>query len=290
LIERLAFEANRVAKSPASDAVHDLRVAARRLDQAVTTFKIYLPRKPAKRVHKQLKTILSAAGAARDCDIASQMSKKFRQPQASILNQYARQRRRDNEKALLLILKSLSSRKRLSKWCDNLHLNSPRGDFQFETVEALAMSRLPPLAVRFFDAGDKAAGYGSGEDLHNFRIRAKRFRYTLELFLPIYGAVVQGFVQEVRSVQSILGTVNDYQTVRAMAREAGCGRKLAEALKRSERRKIRTFGEIWTERFSGPTATRWTRSLRAGGGDQPVARKSILTFRTGSTNTVARGA
>src|SRR5215831_17277706 len=66
LIERLAFQANRVAKSPGPDAVHDLRVAVRRLDQAITTYNVHLPRKPAKRIRKQLKTVLSAAGAVRD--------------------------------------------------------------------------------------------------------------------------------------------------------------------------------------------------------------------------------
>ena len=289
LFERLAFQANRVAKSPSANPVHDLRVAVRRLDQAITTYSVHLPRKPAKRIRKQLKTVLSAAGAVRDCDIASKISEKFSQPEAMVLNRYARELRKNKEKSLLLILKNLFLRTRLSKWCDNLSLNTPPSDFHTDTVEALATSSLPGLAWRFFDGGEKAAGYTSAEELHNFRICAKRFRYTLELFLPVYGAIAEGLVRDVRSVQSVLGTINDYRTVRAMASEAGCGRKLAGSLKGAEHRKIRSFREIWTDRFSRPRAARWIRSLRVGGGGQFIPRKPIVAI-TASTNTFARGA
>jgi len=290
LIERLAFQANRVAKSPGVDAVHDLRVAIRRLDQAITVHKVHLPRKPAKRVRKQLKTLLSAAGAVRNYDIASKISEKFSESGARVLNRYARELRKSNEKSLLFILKNLSLRTRLSKWCDNLGLNTPAGDFHVDTVGALATGSLPGLARRFFDAGEKAAGHTSAEELHDFRIRAKRFRYTLELFLPVYGPVAEGLVRDVSAVQSILGTINDYRTVRAMASEAGCGRKFVGFLKKAEHRKIRCFREIWTDRFSGPKAARWTRSLRAGGGGQFIPRKPIVVIPTESTDTFARGA
>jgi CHAD domain-containing protein len=275
LIERLAFQTNRVAKSPGPEPVHDLRVAIRRLDQAITIYKIHLPRKSVKRIRKQLKAVLSAAGAVRDCDIATKILAKTMQPGAAALNRHVRQLRSDHERSLLLELRTLSLRTRILKWCDSLSLNAPPSDLNVQTVRTIAMESLPKLARRFFGAGEEAAGHGSGKELHSLRIRAKHFRYTLELFVPIYGSIAQDLVREVKSVQSILGAMNDYRTVLSMATDIGCGKKLRAALKRSERRKILQFNEVWAERFSRPTTTRWTRSLQMGAEAWGLAPKPI---------------
>jgi CHAD domain-containing protein len=117
--------------------------------------------------------------------------------------------------------------------------------------------------------------------LHDLRIRAKRFRYTLELFLPIYGTIAQNLVREVKSIQSMLGTINDYRTVLSIATDVGCGKKLRAALKRSEHRKILAFREVWEERFSSAMAARWTRSLQIGAEGLFVPRKPISASAVG---------
>jgi len=281
LIETFAFQANRVAKSPSADSVHDLRVAIRRLDQAITTYKVHLPRKQVKRIRKQLRGVLSAAGAVRDYDIAAGILAKTRQPGAAGLIRYVRQLRRDGERPLLLELKNLSLRSRISKWCDGLSLNAPPIDFNLRTVETLAISNVPRLARRFFNTGERAAGHSSAKELHDLRIRAKRFRYTLELFLPIYGTIAQSLVQEVKLIQSMLGTINDYRTVLSIATDVGCGKKLRAALKRSEDRKILAFREAWEDRFSSTMAVRWTRSLQIGAEGSDVAPKPISATAAG---------
>ena len=169
LIESLAFQATRVAKSSGPEPVPDLRVAIRRLDQAITTYKTYLPRKSVKRIRKRLKTVLSAAGAVRDCDIAAKILSKISQPGAVAFNRHVQHLRRDHERSLLLELKTLSLRTRISKWCDSLSLNPSQSDLNVQTVQTIAMGRLPKLARRFFGAGEKAAGHGSAKELHSLR-------------------------------------------------------------------------------------------------------------------------
>ena len=129
---------------------------------------------------------------------------------------------------------------------------------------------MPRLAQNFFAAGEAAAARSSVEKLHDFRILVKKFRYALELFVPIYGPVAEEWMREIRSVQSILGTINDYHTVLSIAGDVGGSTKLQAALKKSERRKIRQFSEIWSERFSRATATSWIRALRSGGENRRV--------------------
>lgn len=272
--ERLAFQGNRTSKFPKPDAVHDLRVAIRRAEQALVTFKHYLPRKAAKRIRKQLKTVLSSAGAVRDLDIAIEILSNNGQPGAAELRRAIRVRRKTGEKPLLTRLKRLSLRTRVSRWCEDLRLDTLPANFEPD-LRTLARGTLPRLAQRFFDAGHVASSQHSGEKLHEFRIRAKKFRYTLELFLPLYGPKAEEWTREIKSVQTILGSMNDYRSVCAMAAEFGAGRKLRASLKRSERRKIRQFRKVWTEHFSRAAAQQWMCLLRAPLGEHRIARKPI---------------
>lgn len=262
-MERLAFEANRTAKSPGADAVHDLRVAIRRLQQGLVTFKELFPRKPAKRIRKQLKAVLAAAGKLRDCDIALEILTRTAQPGAAALERHVHGARRTAERSLRLVLKHLSLRKRISKWCRQLSMDTSQPGPGPQPLRALAEETLPRLAQRFFRTGDAAASHANGETLHAFRILAKKFRYTLELFLSIYGAGAEECLEQIRSIQAILGRTNDYRTVWQMAVAAGSSEKLQAALKRSEQRKIRQFRRAWTRQFSSPDTARWLRVLRS---------------------------
>src|SRR5437867_3575107 len=53
-----------------ADAVHDLRVAIRRLLQTIATLRAWLVAPRVRTIRRQLKNLLMAAGDVRDCDIA----------------------------------------------------------------------------------------------------------------------------------------------------------------------------------------------------------------------------
>jgi CHAD domain-containing protein len=287
LIERLVSQANHTAKCPNPDAVHDLRVAIRRLDQALVVFKPHLHRKPSKRIRKHLKTLLSAAGEVRNCDIAARILSKTERPGAAALQRKVRDQRKDAQKSLLDRLKQLSLRTQLSKWSNELGLGPTSVDFPAETVKTTARSTLPQHCQRFFEAGEAAASHSSGEKLHEFRIQAKKFRYTLEQFVPVYGSIAEAWIREVRSVQTVLGAMNDYRTVLSMAADAGCRRKLLAFLRNAERRKIRQFRAIWAERFSRHAAASWIQTLRTHGEERPIARKPIASSRASTPRAAA---
>jgi CHAD domain-containing protein len=68
-LERVAVEIRRAAAGPDADAVHDLRVSIRRLNQALRVFEPFVPNEPARKLRKRLSLLLKAAGAVRDYDI-----------------------------------------------------------------------------------------------------------------------------------------------------------------------------------------------------------------------------
>lgn len=273
VLERLAFQVHRTAKSPNPDAVHDLRVAIRRADQALVCFKDYFRRKAAKRIRKQLKRVLASAGKLRDYDIAENVLSRTKQPGSGELQREFRAKREAAARSLLLVVKGLSLPRRVRRWCEDLALDSHRANFAPEVLRTNAVKALPRLARRFLEAGKAAILDRSGERLHDFRITAKKFRYSLEAFLPVLGSAAAEWIREIKPIQAILGAMNDYRSVLTLAIEAGCPKKLQQALRRSELRRMRQFREEWTRRFLGRPLAKWMRI--SGRESQRIVRKPI---------------
>lgn len=67
-LERVLREIERISGAAGEDEVHDLRVSIRRFSQAVRVFEPLLPKR-ARKIVKQVRTLLKAAGAVRDLDV-----------------------------------------------------------------------------------------------------------------------------------------------------------------------------------------------------------------------------
>jgi CHAD domain-containing protein len=80
-----------------------------------------------------------------------------------------------------------------------------------------ANRELPKLAREFFTAGRSAAKPGANwAQMHRFRLATKHFRYTLELFRPLYGEALEQRIERLREVQQVLGEINDCHTSREL--------------------------------------------------------------------------
>jgi CHAD domain-containing protein len=76
LIGNLSREINRAAGDTTPDAIHDLRVAIRRLSRCLRAFAPFYPGRSWKRARTELSELLHAAGEVRDRDIALEMLAK----------------------------------------------------------------------------------------------------------------------------------------------------------------------------------------------------------------------
>jgi hypothetical protein len=136
-----------------------------------------------------------------------------------------------------------------------------------------AHRELPRLASEFFSLGREASGPDSTPvQLHAFRLAAKRLRYTLELFLPMYGPALERRLEQVRKIQGMLGDRQDRAVLsaRLRKRDAGSGayRALLDKLEAEGRALEGKFRRYWRETFDAPGAeTRWLRYL----GRRPAA-------------------
>jgi len=137
--------------------------------------------------------------------------------------------------------------------------------------------RLPSVMAEFFALGRSASTGADPVRLHAFRMAAKRFRYTLEIFRPLYGPGLEARIETVRRIQVMLGDRQDFAVLSARLRNALMpSEALLEALRASDekgRELEERFGAYWREEFDLPGAEiRWTRYLvRRPPADRPQA-------------------
>jgi len=259
LLGRLAFQMNSTQKAPEAAAVHDLRVSIRRFQQVLTVFKSSFPGKETRKIRRRMKKLMLLAGAVRNLDIALKLLSKSHTEEAAGLLPKLESQRKESGRVLVGALKRRMERKTSLKWRTALEaaLASGTSADAGRAVEETARLTLPGMALDFLERGNAAAqSKVSPEKLHTFRLASKKFRYTLELFAPLYGAALNGWLESIKGIQTRLGEINDCVTVAQMlAGYKGVG--AAETwLKKRLRRKIEQFSRHWLEEFGHPADVR----------------------------------
>ncbi len=133
-----------------------------------------------------------------------------------------------------------------------------------------ARALLPKMARRYFEAGRKAiADKRPVDKLHAFRLETKRFRYTLELFRPLYGPNLDRYLKALRELQGALGKVSDYQ---AIGRVLANDRELTSQIERALKGKVKDLRGSW-KAFDSPGQLKRWRTYLAGDHSRPRAKK-----------------
>jgi len=130
---------------------------------------------------------------------------------------------------------------------------------------------LPKMARKYFDAGRKAIeGKRPPDELHGFRLKTKQFRYTLELFRPVYGPNLDRYLKALRELQGALGKVSDYQ---AIQRVLSNDRELKKQLEHALKGKVKDLRQSWRAFDSEGQLKRW-RTYLAGEHSKPAAKRA----------------
>jgi CHAD domain-containing protein len=119
LIDNSVFALHDALRLHDAETVHRMRVAIRRLQQALRVFSQFLDKSGVKRVRKQLKRCLRAAGQLRDHDITIQLLEKSGQDVTGL-----RSGRTACKRALRTTLRQVTSKDIGVKWRNELGLTS----------------------------------------------------------------------------------------------------------------------------------------------------------------------
>jgi len=125
-----------------------------------------------------------------------------------------------------------------------------------------ARTKLPKRVEKYFKAGREVVrGKNTPKELHRFRVATKRFRYTLELFRPVYGPSLDRQLSALRNLQDVLGQLSDHHTIQTLT----IGDKPLQAmLDSASEGHLERFHRAWKEFDSDGRLQRW-KAYFAGG-------------------------
>ncbi|HET9108930.1 MAG TPA: CHAD domain-containing protein [Steroidobacteraceae bacterium] len=201
-----------------AEALHALRVTARRLDTVLSLFDAYLP-VALVRNRPRLKGLLDAMGAVRDVDVRLAAAAKFRDglPEADrgtfepLLAQLASERQAARS-AMLHALDAKPARHWLDTLPEQLAPAAP-GRRPASSRQATALAAVPDLIRKRYRKLRKCARklnpQSSLREHHKVRIRAKKLRYALEIVAPTYGKAASDMLAKLHKLQNKLGDQHD---------------------------------------------------------------------------------
>ena len=250
----------RAADQPSdAEAIHALRVASRRFGQCLRTFEPILEAKAAKKIGARMRKLMDRCGEARNYDITLLLLHEAGIGDRSKLAGQIRARRREAEAKLVEHLIRWRHRNIVKSWPGRLFDGSDE-DFTPD---------LSTLTAELFERGrGAAAAESSYEEMHRFRLAAKRYRYTVEIFKPLHNAAaVDSVLSCMRELQDKLGAMNDCVT--ALDLVQGHGRATRAILQFLQVRE-RAFRTHWKRHFGKRRLNEWTSIFSATGKQNPA--------------------
>jgi CHAD domain-containing protein len=203
------------AKDPV-EALHDFRVASRRLRAFVDVFEPLLDPAIGRRAKKPLRRITKTVRAMRDWDV-----------QLKLLHERAQRSATDIERITLedLIATAASERKETASQVRKQLRKLDFDELTFAVCATLGMTvtRLPPPGLPTkkllwellepavsvdLSLGTLEDGLEHAQEMHALRIRLKKLRYALELLGPAFESSFENLYVPVERMQDLLG---DYQ-------------------------------------------------------------------------------
>ncbi|MFA5913104.1 MAG: CHAD domain-containing protein [Burkholderiales bacterium] len=217
--------------------IHQMRVALRRLRSALRVFMPVLPAQLVAAAAPQIRTLAATLGRARDRDVLTQ---EILAPVRSAFPKDARiktlcdaaeiDRRAARDEARTVLANAEHARFLLSfaAMLDAL----PRGADD-QPIEAFAARRIARLRVKLHALAQEAQNLET-EPLHALRIGAKRLRYAIDFFAPLYRSKdVEAAHARLVRLQDTLGTLTDLANAATLLeRYAGNDSALSEAVAR----------------------------------------------------------
>jgi inorganic triphosphatase YgiF len=271
-----------VRRGDQAEAVHEMRVAVRRLRTAQRLGKAALPVRQREALARELRWLAQALGQVRDLDVQLANAAWHRQRLAPAargpVDGLRRALRRQRLAAMAALAQVLDSA-RYTRLLLSLEraAATPRRPARGAAAEPVARAgrRAIKRAIRrMYVLGDAIGELPTAEELHALRISAKRLRYLLEALKPISGRDGRRVTKQLVRLQDVLGRFNDAMvaaaTVRRHRHDLGASappptREALTAIADAELRRAGAaqaqFDRAW-QRFRARASRRRLRSLR----------------------------
>ncbi len=213
-LRRIREEDPGVREGRDPEHLHDLRVAFRRLREAVRVFRPGVPKDLRRQLLRELEWIGPVLGEVRDLDVHIEQLAADPPSGAPTGDVDARLRSLREAKGRTM-LEALSSPRYLSllafidTWSAGGAVPGTLPESARVTVLEFARLAVPRALDRVLRLGARCEGSPAPRRLHRLRIRAKRLRYLLEFLEPVGGDEGRRLVRAVVRLQDLLGAHQD---------------------------------------------------------------------------------
>jgi CHAD domain-containing protein len=193
------------------EELHQLRVAARRIDATLGLFKHQLPRSLVA-ARKSTKAVLRTLGAARDLDVLlagldsycadlPEVERAAAQPLRALLQS-------ERERAGARLVRGLDSQA-TRHWVEKLAAESSERGGSADGVLTVMPDRVRQRFRRLRKSVRRLRPKSPLEDYHEVRRRAKQLRYAIECGLVVFGKPAEDLLKALRRLQDELGAQQD---------------------------------------------------------------------------------
>jgi CHAD domain-containing protein len=267
------------------EALHEMRLATRRLRAALRLFADVLPR-GVRRLRRQVSWAAAALGAVRDLDVelaalaAAELAEADRAALAAV-QAGVRARR---ERARRRMLRALDSR-RWGRAAAGVEALLARGPAPTRRARAPVAEVAPATIARCYRKvrrlGDRLRKHDDAAAYHALRISGKRLRYALEVHRGLYGKPLVALLGPVVELHQTLGRWHDAEVLTRDLRALCEGRRLSAraaflvgTLAERERRRAAKLRRRARKLYRALRGARWLRrghALTTRGGAAPRA-------------------
>ncbi|MGE5478486.1 MAG: CHAD domain-containing protein [Bacteroidales bacterium] len=199
------------------EAVHQMRVALRRLRSALKIFRPLVDGPPLTPLREEMRWLLSQLGPARDSEVfldeivAPVVQRHAEQAGMAALHQHWSRHCADDlaaacvavaDSRFALLVLDLGAWVEAGPWSE--------AEIGARKLAPFARKVLKRLAAKLRKAGGKSLRPLSPPALHHVRILGKQLRYAAEFFAPLYGkAATRETLSRLGRLQDCLGEIND---------------------------------------------------------------------------------
>jgi CHAD domain-containing protein len=220
-----------LVRQDAPDAVHRMRVAVRRVREALATCRPLFVGEQTEPVRLELGWLAAALGEPRDAEVMRErLARKLADEPLDLVRSagYVRideEMRTQYEQAHARMLEALASDRYASllDGLDQLAARPPWTDLAARPVHQVLPGRVRHdyrrLAERVAQTGRAADPQEREHRLHEARKAAKRVRYAAEMLTGVYGDQAREFVRVMNGLQSVLGDHHDAFVTQERLRE-----------------------------------------------------------------------
>jgi len=192
------------------EALHDMRVASRRLRAALRVFAACFPKELLKAVVTDVQDVTRSLGAVRDLDVFLDFLEGYAGTSDDEIGWIVEPEKKIREEARGRMMESLDDLERGNLPGDISALLASTGMVdESDSFYLQAPSLIGPPLKELIKLSDAIEDSEMVAELHLMRIAAKRLRYAMETFIPCFGQTFVGMIDEIKLLQEELGEVHD---------------------------------------------------------------------------------